>query len=204
MSDYLKQASATSPASRPANNELPAGDESLASVAASANSPDGGIYAEHEWDQSLQQAAALEREVSDEVVEQKHKRGDIEALANKLRIQIERMRHQHAGLSQMAGEVEAHQTNQINALMSMIASLSRSMDQSRSRELPEYRQISGVMQRLEGRLSLQRQQQSSDRSGAEQSLTVMKREQSALERELVIIHQQLSALHSRLMSLGAI
>lgn len=209
--------SATSPRDRsavlannaPLESDAPTKKEVLSSNAVSANADPSAISAnpKEEWDQTLQQARqalALKDVDSDEVIKEKHHRSEIEALADRLRHQIEQTRAHHSGLMQSAGEVESTQLRQITSLMSMIASLSNSLDHSQAKDLPDFQQINGFMRSLEGKLSLQRQQQSSDRSRAEISLHAMQNEQDALERELAIIHQQLSALHSRLISLGAL
>ena len=177
---------------------------SVGAVSSNGDLPKVGSNPKEDWNQSLQQATSLKNENSDEILEEKHQRTDIEVLADKLRYQIERMRSQHAGLKQIAGEAESVQLRHITSLMSMIASLSRSLNTSQSKDLPDYRQVSSFMRSLEARLSSQRQQQSSDKSRAENSLFLMQNEQAALERELAMIHQQLSALHSRLISLGAL
>jgi len=154
-----------------------------------------------DWEQGLRKAAASQHEESGEDLDQRHERADLQDLAEGLRRQIEQMRHHHAGLSHVASEVEGHQLRQINSLMTMIASLSRTLDPGH--KIPDYQQISGLMRSLEDKLSLQRQQQTSDRSSAQNALSHMHGERAALERELAAINQQLAALHARLSSLGA-
>jgi hypothetical protein len=213
MSIYNSATSLRGSSAMPANNAtlesaVPTKKEVSSSNAVSEKTDPSTISAnpKEEWDQTLQQARkdlALKDVDAEEVIQEKHQRSDVEALANRLRYQIEQTRAHHSGLMQMAGEVESTQFRQITSLMSMIASLSSSLNHSQAKDLPDYQQISGFMRSLEGKLSLQRQQQSSDRSRAEVSLYSMQNEQVALERELAMIHQQLSALHSRLISLGA-
>lgn len=175
-----------------ANNARPAVAGEASSVAAIRGN------AKEEWDRSLHQAASAEPDDREEVT----KRNDLVALTNRLRHQIERACHQHAGMSSVANVAASRQQQEINILMSMIAGLSGTLNNFQPSEAPDHQQVAGAMQSLNDRLSSQRRQQRSDRSQADDSLGGLRREQAAMAGELAAIHQQLAAIQARVNALG--
>lgn len=128
----------------------------------------------------------------------------LDGLVRDLGGEIQGLLAQFGRLQAAAGWAEAAQSREINALLTQIAGLSRSIDLAQARSTPEYRLALGAMQALYNRLAGERAVGHTGSAAAGEALAGLRAAEGGVKAALAQILQQLSSLQMRMGALGAL